>query len=32
MLMTLDPGVYSVQISSVDGTSGIALAEIYEVP
>jgi hypothetical protein len=32
MLVTLDPGVYSVQVSSVDGTTGIALAEIYEAP
>ncbi|MEO6003608.1 MAG: hypothetical protein ABIZ04_05690 [Opitutus sp.] len=32
MLLTLDPGAYSVQVSSVDGSSGIALAEIYEVP
>jgi hypothetical protein len=30
MLLTLEPGVYSVQISSVDGKSGIGLAEIYD--
>ena len=32
LLTTLKPGAYSVQISSVDGTTGIGLAEIYEVP
>ncbi len=32
MLVTLDPGVYTFQVTSVDGSSGIALAEIYEAP
>ncbi len=32
MLETLEPGVYSVHVTSVDGTSGIALIEIYEAP
>ena len=32
LLVSLDPGVYSVIVSSADGTPGIALAEIYEVP
>jgi hypothetical protein len=30
MLETLDPGVYSVHVTSVDGSPGIALVEIYE--
>ncbi len=32
ILVTLDPGVYSAQVSGVGGTSGISLVEIYEVP
>src|ERR1035437_6075467 len=32
LLVTLAPGNYSVQISGVGGTTGIALAHIYEVP
>lgn len=32
MVRTLQPGSYSVQVSSADGTTGIALVEIYEVP
>ena len=32
MLESLAPGVYSVHVTSVDGTSGIALVEIYEAP
>ena len=27
----LEPGVYTVQVSSGDGTNGVALAEVYEV-
>ena len=32
LLVSLPPGSYSVQISGVNGTTGIATAEIYEVP
>jgi hypothetical protein len=32
MLETLEPGVYTVHVSSADGTSGVALVEIYEAP
>ncbi|MBS0663652.1 MAG: hypothetical protein JSR48_10350 [Verrucomicrobia bacterium] len=32
LLVTLPPGVYSAQVSGVNGVSGIALAEVYEVP
>jgi len=32
MLEMLDPGVYTAQVTSVDGTSGVALVEIYEAP
>jgi hypothetical protein len=32
MLESLAPGVYSVHVTSVAGTSGIALVEIYEAP
>lgn len=31
LLVTLDPGNYSVQVSGVGGASGLALIEIYEV-
>lgn len=32
MLVTLSPGIYTVHVISVDGSSGTALGEIYEVP
>ena len=32
LLVTLNPGAYSAQISGVGGTSGEALLEIYELP
>ena len=32
LLIDLAPGVYTVQVSGVGGTTGIALAEIYEMP
>ena len=32
ILMTLDPGSYTAQVSGVGGTTGVALVEIYEVP
>ena len=33
VLITVPPGVaYTVQVSSVSGTAGTVLAEIYEVP
>lgn len=31
LLVTLPPGVYTVQIAGADGTTGVALAEVYEV-
>ena len=32
LLMTLEPGAYTAQISGNDGSSGVALVEVYEVP
>lgn len=32
LLVTLDPGTYSAQVSGVGNTTGVALVEIYEVP
>jgi len=32
ILATLDPGTYSAQVSGVNGSTGISLIEIYELP
>ena len=32
LLATLQPGQYSVQVSGVNNTTGVALVEVYEVP
>jgi hypothetical protein len=32
MLVTLEPGTYSAQVSGVGNSTGVALVEIYEVP
>jgi len=32
LLVTLDPGAYSVIVSGVGGTTGVALVEVYDVP
>ncbi|MBI5689039.1 MAG: PKD domain-containing protein [Verrucomicrobia bacterium] len=32
LLVTLQPGSYTVQVSGVGGATGVALVEIYEVP
>ena len=32
LMATLSPGSYSVQVSGVGGTTGLAIVEIYEVP
>lgn len=32
VLVTLNPGPYTVQVSGVGGTSGVALVELFEVP
>ncbi len=32
LLLTLEPGTYTAQLTSADATAGIALLEIYEVP
>lgn len=32
MLVTLEPGSYTAQVSGVASTTGVALVEIYEVP
>ena len=32
LLVTLQPGNYSVQVSGVGGTTGVAIVEVYEVP
>ena len=32
LLLTLSPGIYSAQLSGVNGTTGVGLVEVYEVP
>ena len=32
LLVTLAPGSYTSQVSGVDGTGGVVLVEVYEVP
>ena len=32
LLLTLNPGAYSVQLTSSDGSSGVGLLEVYEMP
>lgn len=32
ILITLAPGIYTAHVSPADGTAGIALVEVYEVP
>jgi len=32
LLVTLDPGAYTAQVSGVGNTTGVALVEVYEVP
>jgi hypothetical protein len=32
LLVTLNPGTYTAQVSGVDNTTGVALVEVYEVP
>lgn len=32
ILITLQPGAYTVQAGGVNGTSGVAIVEVYEVP
>ncbi|MFM1746864.1 MAG: hypothetical protein RLZZ188_530 [Verrucomicrobiota bacterium] len=32
LLVTLEPGNYTVQVSGAGGTTGVALIEVYEVP
>ncbi len=32
MLVSLSPGAYTVQVSGANGTNGVALVEVYEVP
>jgi hypothetical protein len=32
LVITLPSGAYTMQISGVNGTTGVALAELYEVP
>ena len=32
LLQNLPPGAYTVQVSGADGTSGVALVEVYEMP
>jgi len=32
LIVTLQPGSYTAQLSGVGGTTGVALVEIYEVP
>ena len=32
LLVTLQPGSYTAQVSGVGNTMGVALAEVYEIP
>jgi len=32
LLVTLEPGIYTVQVSGADGGSGMALVEVYDLP
>ncbi len=32
LLVTLNPGVYSLHVTGANGTTGVALVEVYEVP
>jgi hypothetical protein len=32
LLLTLAPGVYSAQVTGVNGATGVALVEVYDVP
>ena len=32
VLLTLAPGIYTAQVSGLNGTTGIALVEVYDVP
>jgi kumamolisin len=32
LIVSLEPGSYTIQISGAGGTTGVALAEVYEVP
>lgn len=32
LIISLEPGVYTLQLSSGDGSSGIGLIEVYEIP
>jgi hypothetical protein len=32
LLVTLPPGNYSAQVTGANGTTGVALVEVYEVP
>ena len=32
VIVTLAPGAYTAQVTSVDGSTGVALVEIYEIP
>jgi len=32
LLVTLPPGIYTAQVSGVNGTTGVALVEVYEMP
>lgn len=32
IVMALDPGAYSAQVASADGSSGLVLIEVYDVP
>ena len=32
ILASLSPGAYTIQVSGADGTTGVALIEVYELP
>jgi hypothetical protein len=32
LIVTLDPGVYTVQVSGVNNSTGVGLVEVYDMP
>ena len=32
LVLTLEPGIYTVEVTGVERTTGVALIEIYEAP
>jgi hypothetical protein len=32
LVLTLEPGIYTIEVTGVERTTGVALVEIYEAP